>query len=88
MGAGSNRRSGQRSYQWDAVRQGGLLRFVIACVTVAPLLRDTWIGYRRSRDLAWVLHAPACWLTLAIYGWQVILGRARRRPQSRAGWNA
>ena len=78
------RRSGRRSDQWGARHKRGLLRFVIACLTVAPLLRDSWTGYRRSRDPAWLLHAPACWLTLVIYGWGAVVGRARRRPESRA----
>ena len=82
------RRSGQRPDQLDARRKRGLLRFVTACLTVAPLLRDSWIGYRRSRDPAWLLHAPACWLTLFIYGWGAVAGRVRRRPESRARWNA
>ena len=82
------RQSGQRSDQWDARHRRGLLRFVIACLTVAPLLRDSWIGYRRSRDMAWLLHAPACWLTLVIYGWGAVVGRVRRRPESRERWNA
>ena len=82
------RQLGQRSDQWDARHKRGLLRFVIACLTMAPLLRDSWIGYRRSRDMAWLLHAPACWLTLVIYGWGAVVGRVRRRPESRARWNA
>ena len=82
------RQLGRRSDQWGAGPKLGLMRFVIACVTVAPLLRDSWTGYRRSGDSAWLLHAPACWLTLIIYGWGTVLGRLRRSPESREGWNA
>ncbi len=82
------RASGRRSYPWTAERRMGILRFVIACVTVAPLLRDTLVGYRRSRDLAWLLHAPSCWVTLAIYTWGFLASRARRLPQSRKRWHA
>ena len=39
------------------------------------------------RDVAWLLHAPAGWLTLVIYGWGAVVGRLRRSPESRERWN-
>jgi len=82
------REFGQRSYPWNLRRRLGIFWFVIACVTVMPLIRHTWLGYRRSRDPAWLLHLPACWLTLLIYGWGLAVGKVRPLPQSRKRWNA
>ena len=66
-----------RTYRWESHAKTGIARFVLASVTVIPLLIDTVRGYRRSRDAAWLLHAPACWITLAIYGWGYITGRLK-----------
>ena len=82
------RRYGRRSDQWSAGHKRGLVRFMSACLTVAPLLKDSWTGYRRSSDSAWLLHAPACWLTLVIYAWGAVVGQLRRSPESRERWNA
>lgn len=46
----------------------GVVKFILANITVIPLLIQTLIGYLRKRDLAWLFHPLACWLTLWIYG--------------------
>lgn len=79
----------RRRYPWRAAtRRAGLARFVLATVTVLPLLAQTWRGWRRCPDPAWRYHLPCCWITLWTYGW-AMLGHAvglKPRPASRDGW--
>ena len=71
-----------RTYPWESHTRTGIARFVLASVAVIPLLIDTVRGYRRSRDFAWLLHAPACWLTLAVYGSELILHQLAGRTRN------
>jgi hypothetical protein len=75
---------GGRAYPWRAVLPGGVVRFSLACVTVVPLLVQSARAYRRSGDGAAFFHPVACWLTLWVYGTNLIF--ARGKAQSRRGW--
>lgn len=80
--------SRQRSYPWRRQRLAGLAAFVVATLTLLPLLLQMARGARRQRDAAWWYHPLVCWITLWIYGLNV----ARRllgwqpRPAERADW--
>ncbi len=65
----------------------GILVFTVATLTIIPLLVQAAAGWVRRPDRAWLLHVPACWITLVTYG--VVTLRhalASVRPHSRAGW--
>jgi len=79
-----------REFDWDATSKnsnGGLLRFVLSCVLVFPLLFQAIKGYSRKRDLqAWLFHILACEITLWEYGWGSIIGLFKKEEISRVGW--
>ena len=78
----------QRTYPWNRQRKSGIVWFVLATVTVAPLLVQMVLGARRRPDRAWWYHLPVCWITLWVYGWGTLrkaLG-FRQAPVGRDGW--
>jgi glycosyltransferase involved in cell wall biosynthesis len=77
---------GMRSYGWSTQQRRGIMKFVLYCVLIIPLLAQSVRGYMRKPDLAWALHAPACWITLAVYGWGFLEARVSPREQHRDGW--
>ena len=77
---------GMRSYSWGSGRSSGLARFVLSCVLVAPLAYQAVKGYSRKPDSAWLLHVPACLITLVVYAFGFIEGRVRPGEQERSGW--
>ena len=78
--------AGMRAGAGAPPRRGALL-FTAATLTIIPLLVQAAAGWMRRPDRAWLLHVPACWITLIVYGGVVLrhlLGAAR--PHSRAEW--
>ncbi|MFH1896341.1 MAG: glycosyltransferase [bacterium] len=58
-----------RAYPWRQKYQKRIPLFVLACVTLVPLIYQSIRGYFRKKDLAgWAFHPLACWITLTIYG--------------------
>lgn len=64
----------ERSYPWGRMRWG-VTKFTASTVATLPLLIQSIRGYLRKPDDAWLLHIPACWLTLLIYGWFCLFGK-------------
>ena len=77
---------GIRRYPWNRQKKAGLIKFVLYCLLVVPLLLQSARGYARKPDAAWAIHAPACIITLVVYGWGFIEGFFKPREQERAGW--
>ncbi|HEY5532428.1 MAG TPA: glycosyltransferase [Candidatus Anoxymicrobiaceae bacterium] len=77
---------GMRSYGWSGQKRRGIARFIVYCLLVVPLGAQALEGYRRKPDSAWLLHVPACWITLVVYGWGFIEARVRPREQRREKW--
>lgn len=77
---------GMRSYPWGSSRSLGLARFILSCVFLVPLVYQAVKGHRRKPDSAWLLHVPACLVTLAVYGYGYIEGRVSPREQERSRW--
>jgi glycosyltransferase involved in cell wall biosynthesis len=78
----------QRTYPWKQQNRMGILWFALATVTIVPLVVQIARGWRRQPDPAWFYHVPVCWITLWVYGRNVIakaLG-VRAAPKSRADW--
>jgi len=58
-----------RAYPWRQKYQKRIPLFVLACITLAPLLYQSTKGFLKKRDFsAWAFHPLACWITLIIYG--------------------
>jgi glycosyltransferase involved in cell wall biosynthesis len=78
--------TGQRTYPWTRERSRAVSRFTVSTVFVVPLLLDVVRGARRKRDVAWLFHIPACWITLVVYAVATIRGKLRPRMLDRRGW--
>lgn len=77
---------GVRKYPWKSVSKTKLLKFILSCLTLAPLLIQGIRGYRKRPDRAWFFHPLACWVTLWEYGWGRIGGIFGVRELKREGW--
>ena len=81
-------RERQRTYPWNRQRRAGIVWFMLATVTVVPLIVQMLMGWRRKHDWAWLYHLPVCWITLWVYGKNVAakaLG-IKPTPKSRDAW--
>lgn len=78
----------QRTYPWDRQKRAGVIRFVLATVTVLPLAVQSVVGFARRPDWAWLCHVPVCWVTLWIYGVGTLRKAVglRQAPAARDGW--
>lgn len=79
--------AGTRSYPWNAQRRDGVTRFIVSTVLLWPLLRQSWVGYRRRADIAWLFHPVACWITLAVYGYATLRSQLNNSQLSRHAWS-
>lgn len=78
---------GLRHYPWTTINRGGIVKFIISCLTVVPLIWQAAVGFRRHPDRAWLFHPIACWITLFIYGSNAILNHFRPpRLTDRSHW--
>jgi len=77
---------GMRSYPWSGCLNMGVLRFIVSCLLLLPLVYQATKGYRRVPDSAWLLHVPACYVTLAVYTVGFLEGKVRPREQERFRW--
>jgi len=60
---------GIREYPWESTSKLKLLKFILSCLTIFPLLIQSIKGYIRKPDRAWFFHPLASWITLWEYGW-------------------
>lgn len=77
---------GMRRYPWKRRLGPHLVRFVLYCVSVVPLLWQTARGWLRKPDRAWLFHPLACWITLWVYSSGVVRARFVRREMDRSTW--
>ncbi|MBI5034287.1 MAG: glycosyltransferase family 2 protein [Chloroflexi bacterium] len=78
---------GLRKYQWQKTNRAGLVKFILSCVFVLPLVMQSARGWKRKPDVAWLFHPLACWITLATYGSETIRAFLfGMQTQSRAEW--
>ncbi len=57
---------GIRSFRWDAVPRGKLVKFVLFTLFGVTILQAIK-GYCRKQDKAWFFHPLACFITLSVY---------------------
>ncbi len=79
--------AGGRKYPWNKVPKTRILLFALCCITMIPLLAQSYVGYKRKPDLAaWAYHIVACWITLWVYGFGVITGIFKKEQANRDNW--
>ncbi len=78
---------GMRESAPNRGRTRGILKFIAYCLLVVPLVAQAVRGYTRRPDIAWILHVPACLVTLVVYAWGVVEARIRPREQERDNWS-
>ncbi len=64
----------------------GIFKFVISCLFIFPLFFQMIIGFLRKRDLAWVFHPFACYITLFAYGYETVRSVFIKEEYNREGW--
>lgn len=64
----------------------GIVKFVISTVLTLPLLVQALIGYFRKKDVVWLFHPLACWLTLLVYVTETIKSPFIKGIYDREGW--
>lgn len=80
------RNLGLRRYPWGKIRRRKILKFVLSTIIWYPLFIQGIKGYSRKRDLAWIYHPLACWLTCMAYSIGKIKSLINIRPQDRSNW--
>jgi glycosyltransferase involved in cell wall biosynthesis len=76
----------QRKYPWLGSGRRALAKFVLYTLLVFPILWQSLRGWSKVRDVAWLYHAPVCWMTLFVYSSAVVRGTFRQAPHSREQW--
>jgi len=79
-------KSGVRHYPWQSQNKTGLLKFILSCITIIPLIFQSLKGFYKKSDLAWFFHPLACWITLYIYSVCTIQSFFKRETLSRQNW--
>lgn len=72
-----------KTYQREINKQ---LYFIIATITIIPLIVQTIKGYLKKPDSAWFFHPLACLITIWIYGRETMLAKLGRTQIERKEW--
>lgn len=75
-----------RDIDWEGSFMTGILKFIISCLIVVPILYQTVIGYIRKPDPAWLFHPVACYSTFFIYLYGWIRGKITPAESNRNKW--
>lgn len=84
-------KSKERTYPWESQRKGGIVLFILSCLTLLPLAVQAILFAVRapkgSKALAF-WHIPVCWATLWIYGTGVLMKLLGFKPKmvDRSTW--
>lgn len=65
----------------------GKRKFVVACLAIVPLLMQMAVGYIRKRDVVWLFHPLACWITLFVYTIESLRQPFTHEELSRERWS-
>lgn len=76
----------RRSYDYTGVPRWRYAWFVLATVTVIPLLVQAARGNRNKPDSAWWFHPAACWITLWEYGLGTVRSLFGTAEYDRSEW--
>ena len=76
-----------RKYPWSNIKISKLVKFCVYTVLVIPLIVQMVRGFIREKDVAWLFHPIACFLTLWIYGYNSLKNRIKPASvASRKNW--
>ncbi len=75
-----------RDIDWEGSFMSGILKFVFSCVLILPILYQTFIGYIRKPDSAWLFHPIGCYSTLIIYIYGWLKGKVLPSESGRNNW--
>lgn len=64
----------------------GIVKFIISCLLVFPLLYQTLIGFLRKKDIVWLFHPLACLITFFAYTYETIRSIFIHEEYTRVGW--
>ncbi|MDP2983817.1 MAG: hypothetical protein Q8O92_10870, partial [Candidatus Latescibacter sp.] len=76
----------RRSYDYGKIPAWRYAWFVLATVTVVPLIWQSLRGYLKKPDSAWWFHPLACWITLWEYGRGTLASLFRTAEYDRGEW--
>ena len=74
----------KRGYNWSSNKT---LLFAFSTLLILPIVYQAFKGYKAKKDSAWVLHFPACFITLLIYSLNILINPFTFEPMSRSKWN-
>jgi len=81
------RQKGMRRLQLDKIRLfWGVLKFIVSCLLVLPLIFQLVKGFLRKKDAVWLFHPLACWLTLYAYTWETLRFIFIKENYNRSNW--
>lgn len=78
---------GAKTYPWKKSGLVGIIKFIVCCLLILPLIHQTIKGYLKKPDIAWFFHPLACWITLIVYGLGTIRSLFTKEAQSREKWS-
>ncbi|MBT4484729.1 MAG: hypothetical protein HOC71_13750, partial [Candidatus Latescibacteria bacterium] len=81
-----HKKNKRRTYKYSSVSPMKYLMFVLATVTVLPLLWQSARGNKHKPDKAWWLHPLACWITLWEYSRGTLVSFFRTAEYDRSEW--
>jgi len=76
----------QRNYSWQKQSKKGLLKFILSCLLVFPLIFQAIKGYLRKADWVWLIHPLICEITFFTYALGYISSFKQLKPASRSNW--
>lgn len=65
----------------------GKKKFELACMTLLPLLLQIMRGFLRKRDIAWLFHPVACWITFFVYATESLRQPFTQGQLNRERWS-
>jgi glycosyltransferase involved in cell wall biosynthesis len=83
-----------RYYRKQGIRAGydnklvlkGVLKFILACILVVPVLVQCLRGYQRKKDFCWLAHPVVCYLTLFVYAYEFAVSFFKSGAYNRKYW--
>jgi glycosyltransferase involved in cell wall biosynthesis len=64
----------------------GVFRFIAATLLLIPLFVQSLVGYLRKKDIVWIFHSFACWITLIIYSCETLRFMFIKEKYNRTNW--
>jgi len=68
------KKMGLRKYPWNKTKRKKIIKFCLFTLLIIPVFFQAFRGWFKVRDRAWFFHVIACWMTLLVYGINVIVG--------------